>query len=93
MASIVPSTFTQYQQTEQEQLAGTLLSGEQKQFIQTQVAQIAEQRLAIVPDPNNYSDFIQQESFLKGQMEAYKYLLDCATASEARIANPEQQPE
>lgn len=87
MAQLIVSTFTQYSQSQQEQLAGTLLCMEQKQFIQTEIAKIAEQRLALVPDPNNYAVFIQQESYLKGQMEAYKYLLDCASASEVQLAD------
>ena len=85
MAQIILNTFTQFQQTESEQLVGTTLSLEQKQFIQTLVAGIAEQRLALVPDPLNYSVFIQQEAHLKGQIDAYKYLLDCSEASEKAV--------
>jgi len=91
MAQIKLNTFTSYQQTEQEQLAATHLTTEQKQFIQTQIALVAEERLALTPDPSNYTAFIQQEAHLKGQIDAYKYLLDCAVMSEQQLLEAAQQ--
>jgi hypothetical protein len=85
MSILTLNSFSQFQQTEQEQLVGTTLNTEQKQFIQTQLAKIAEQRLALTPDPLNYSVFIQQEAHLKGQMDFAKYLLDCSESSEAAV--------
>jgi len=85
MSNIIVNTFTQFNLSEHEQLSGTLLGNENKMFIQTQLALIAEQRIALVPDPNNYAAFIQTEAHLKGQMDAYKYLLDCSTASEKAV--------
>lgn len=82
MSQIIPSTFTQYQQDKRELLAGMALGVEQKHFIQTQIAMLAEQRLALVPDPLHYSVFVQQEAHLKGQMDGLKYLLDCSTSAE-----------
>lgn len=90
MSNIQINTFTQFTLNEHEQLSGTLMSNEQKMFVQTQIAQIAEQRLNLIPDPNNYAAFIQEEAFLKGQMTAYKYLLDCSTASEQAVVASQQ---
>jgi hypothetical protein len=85
MSTPIVNQFTQYQQTEQEQLAGSTLSTDQKQFIQSQIALVAQSRLALVPDANNYASFIQTESHYKGQMDAYQYLLDCSDASEQQL--------
>lgn len=90
MSNIAINTFTQFNLTEHEQLSGTLMSNEQKMFVQNQLAVIAEQRLALVPDPLNYAVFIQTEAHLKGQMDAYKYLLDCSTASEQAVLAAQQ---
>lgn len=85
MSQLIQSTFARYAQTEQEQLAGSVLTHDQKQFIQNQICTIAEERLAIIPEPNDYTSFIQQEAHLKGQMVALQYLLDCSTASEDQL--------
>ena len=85
MSQLTESTFAKYEQSEQEQLAGTALTYDQKHFIQNQLCMIAEERIALQPDPVNYPAFIQQEAFLKGQMSAYKYLLDCSTESEKAL--------
>lgn len=84
MSQIIANTFTAYQQTEEELLSAMSLSGEQKQFIQTQASRIAEERIALTPNPTNYAEFIQQEAYLKGQMEFARYLLDCSTDAEQR---------
>lgn len=91
MSQIIVNTFTQFQLTEQEQLSGTLLSNEQKMFIQTEISKLAEQRLALAPNPESYAEFIQQEAYLKGQIDSYKYLLDCSKASEDAILFEAQQ--
>jgi hypothetical protein len=79
MSQIVINTFTSYQQTDSELIRAMTLSPEQQQFLQTQIAKIAEERIALTPDPVNYAAFIQQEAYLKGQIDFVKYLLDCHT--------------
>lgn len=95
MSILTESTFSSFKQTDAEQLAGTHLTEEQRHFIQNQICMIAEERISLVPDPNNYAAFIQQEAHLKGQMVAYKYLLDCSIATESVLleaaANSQQQ--
>lgn len=85
MSTIIQNEFTQYAQTEQEQLAGTVLTNDQKQFIRNQLAMVAQSRIALVPDPNNYPAFIQTEAAYAGEMRAYRYLLDCSDASEVAL--------
>lgn len=85
MSTIIENEFTQYELTRQELLTGSVLTTTQKQFIQSQIAMIAQSRLSLVPDPNNYSSFIQTESHYKGQMDALKYLLDCSDSSELEL--------
>lgn len=82
MSTITRSTFTKYEFTEQEFHSASLLHEEQKRWYQTQIATLAEAKISLLPDPNNYSDFIQKESELRGQMEALQYLLDCSDAAE-----------
>lgn len=85
MARIVENEFTQYEQSDQEQLSGAVLTTTQKQCIQSQIAMIAQTRLSLVPDPNNYAVFIQTEAHYKGQMDALKYLLDCSDSAEEQL--------
>lgn len=94
--SKLESTFAYHEQSVAQQLAGTLLTEDQKQFIRNCLSTIAEERLALVPDPLNYAVFIQTEAHMKGQIDAYRYLLDCSVTSEAEIleaakADPQQQ--
>jgi hypothetical protein len=91
MATINNNAFTQYNLTEQEQLAGTTLNFEQKLCIQNQMASIAMQKLALAATPNDYNTFIQNEAYLGGQLAAFQYLLDSSAASEAVIYQQSQQ--
>lgn len=88
---VAQSSFTSYVLTEQEQLSGSMLSYEQKLFIQNQIGGIAEQKLALIPTPNDYQNFIQQEAFLSGQLAILKYLLDSSLASEQAVLDKQQE--
>lgn len=90
MSTLIMGTFTQFSFTEEEILGASLLHEEQKRWFQTQLATLAEQRVALIPDPNNYSSFIQQEAEIKGQMNALQYLLDCSTRAELELAAKQQ---
>lgn len=85
MSQVAVSIFTKYTQNQQEQLAGMSLNLEQTNFISTQLATLAEQRLALVPDPLNYAVFIQEEANLKGQMQFAQWLLDCSLESQQQL--------
>lgn len=87
MSQLTSSTFAKYSFTTQEQILSVVLTTLQKENILTQIATIAELRLALVPDPNNYAEFIQTESHYKGQMDALKYLIDCSDAAQEQVLN------
>ena len=75
MATVKPNTFTSYEFTNRELLAGSVLSGEQKAVIQNELASIAEQRLNVDFDPSNPLVFAQQEAFLRGQISILRVML------------------
>jgi hypothetical protein len=88
---LTQSTFSKYALSENDQIIGSTLTTLTKQFIQNQICNIAEQRIALVPDPNNYAEFIQQEAYLKGQMDSLKFLLDSSNASEQALLEAAKQ--
>lgn len=85
MSILVRNTFTKYEFTEQELHGASLLHEEQKRWYQTQLAILAEAHVALIPDPNNYASYIQQEAEIKGQMNALQYLLDCSDTAEQEV--------
>lgn len=90
MSQILISTFSKYSHNSQEEILSQVLTSLQKENILTQIATIAEMRLALVPDANNYSAFIQQEAHYKGQMDALKYLIDCSDTAQSRALQEAQ---
>lgn len=91
MSQIAISTFIKYDHSNHEMLMSHTLTTLQKEHILTQIAITAELRLAIIPDPNNYASFIQQEAHYKGQMDAYKYLIDCSEAAQESVLDLARQ--
>lgn len=85
MNKLTPSITTTYEQTQQEFLVGSSYCQEQIEFIRNQIAASATLKLNLVPDPNNYPAFIQQEAYFKGQMDAYQYLIDCHNAAQESL--------
>lgn len=75
MATLKTNTFTAYEFSDRELLSGSILSGEQKNVIQNELANIAEQRLNIDYDPEKPLAFVQQEAFLKGQISILRVML------------------
>jgi hypothetical protein len=75
MATVKQNTFTSYEFTTREMLSGSILTTEQKNVIQNELASIAEQRLAIDYDPEHQLAFVQQEAFLKGQISILRVML------------------
>lgn len=93
MAELKLSTFSSFNQSAQEELAGSSFSTDNKQFLQNLICLTAEQIIALTPDANNYPAFIQQEAFLKGQLSGYKYLLDASAASEQTLLELAKAPQ
>jgi hypothetical protein len=91
MAKPIINQFSSFELTESEQLAGTILTYEQKLVLQNQLAMISAEKLALAADPNNYAAYIQQEAYKAGQIAQIQYQLDCSIASETIVANPDSQ--
>lgn len=90
MAKLLPNQFTTYEfETEVEQLTSAILTEPNVQAIQNQLARAAMERANLDYDVNNPHAIIQQEAALKGEMNAYTFLLDAHKAAlEVLSANP-----
>lgn len=83
----ISSTFTRYELTPTEQSSGRILNDSQLGVIHNLRTDIAEQKLNLAMDPEKVSSFIQEEAFLKGQLDILTHLIDdSGTAiNEARL--------
>ncbi len=71
MATLDPTNrFQSWILSPQEFLQGGMLTTLQKQVIQNQISQIANQKINLVFDPLNPQRFIQEEAGLSGQIAA-----------------------
>ena len=93
MAFLNPeSSFQAWVLTTKEFQQGSLLTLTQKQCIQNQVVQLAEERLALNYDAQNPSAFLQREAEIKGAIGALKYLLNVSNITEGELSqNPTNQ--
>lgn len=87
MAIFRATSFTSYSLTNKEELAGQILTIDQKNYIQNQRAQIAEQILAQVFTPDKPLEFVQQDAFLKGQLSVYTTLIDASDQCERELVD------
>lgn len=71
----IPNSFTTYTLTEKEQIAGTTLTSLNVAVLQNQRAQIAEEKLNLPFTPNDIQTYLQQEAYLKGQLDLLNYIL------------------
>ena len=93
MAKIAPSTFTRFELTYAEKLAGQILTYDQKCVIQTERADIADQLINLDFDPEHTLLYTQQEAFLRGQLSVYTVMLEQSARAEAELNNPDFNPE
>ncbi len=89
MAHLIPNDFSSYQLTEQEEMEGSILTITQKQVIQNYLSAAASEKIGLEIDPENKEKFIQQEASLKGQIDAYRFILSASDAAEELLINPE----
>lgn len=75
MSRQINNSFTSYDLSEAEILQGSILSVQQKQVLQNELSQCAEQILALEFVPTNPLKFTQDDSFLKGQMSVLRVIL------------------
>ena len=78
---IIPHTFNRYELSDEELRAGQALTFSNQAVIQNLIATIAEQKLQLVLDPQNITDFAMQEAFLRGQIDILQHLLDLSKIS------------
>ena len=93
MAKIIAGTFTHYELTTKEILAGSILTTDQKAVLQNELATIAESRLNIDLDALNPTKFAQDEAFLKGQMSILRVMLLRSDESEIQLRSLSNQPQ
>ena len=82
MSHLIQNTFSTYQLDEDELVQGTLLTTLQKQVIQTQIGTIADEKLRLEFDSDKPMQFMQQEAYKRGQLDALNYLLQASEALE-----------
>jgi hypothetical protein len=86
MARTVPSTFTRYILTPEEQSSGTRLTSDNIFVIQNLICDAAEEKLNLKYDPLNPLVFAQREAELQGQIGILKLLVELS--SQPQSTNP-----
>ena len=89
MAHLIPNDFSSYELTEQEELEGAILTITQKQIIQNYLSAAASEKIGLEYDPESPEKFVQQEASLKGQIDAYRFILAASEAAEESLITPE----
>ena len=79
------SSFISYTLTEEETLFGSILATGQKQCIQNQISNLAEQRISLRYLPDAPMTFVQQDAELQGQIIALRYLITLSDNAEASL--------
>ena len=92
MARLIPGTFTSYEFTAAELLSASILSLPQKQLLQNELSQIADNRLNLDFDPSCPAKFTQHEAYLKGQMSIIRVMLLRSDESEMQLQARHQNP-
>lgn len=85
MSTLIVSTFSRYQLSEQEELNGQVLSFSQKQVLQNQLATIAEEKLSLKYTPDSPLTFLQQEAELQGQLGLIQFLMETSDLAEKTL--------
>ncbi len=90
MAVLIPNDFASFQLTEQEELEGSILTITQKQVIQNHLSSAAAEKIGLEYDPENSLKFVQQEASLKGQIDAYRFILASSDTAEDLLTTPNE---
>jgi hypothetical protein len=86
MSTLIPNTFSTYQLSAEETTAGFAFTQSSLEVLHNQRAMIAEQKLALTYDPSNAQHFLQQEAYLRGQIELISWMFEMAeTTSRAQF--------
>jgi len=87
MATLLPSTFTRYKLTPEEQTNGQTLTTNNLYVLQNFICDAAEEKLALKFDPEHPMLFAQREAELQGQIGILKLLVELASSSQLSIGN------
>mgnify|MGYP003653026580 CR=1 FL=1 len=85
MAFQLPSTFTRYKLTPEEQANGQTLTTNNLYVLQNFICDAAEEKLALKFDPTNPLVFAQREAELQGQIGILKLLIELASSTQLSI--------
>lgn len=75
MSILIPNEFSTYQLTEEELLAGSILTQSQQYVIQNQIATAAQAKLELIFDPLQEKDYGMQIAYQTGVINALRGLL------------------
>jgi ankyrin repeat protein len=97
---IIPNTFTTFELSQDEQVAGHILNETTRAVIQNHLAQVSELKINLNPnlsEPNYMQSFIQQQAYYEGQISTLRWLLDahesCVKANQKATNEVVQVPE
>lgn len=83
MSYILPSTFTRYHLTSEEQISGQTLTTPNLQLLQNYICDAAEEKLSLKFDTLNPMQFAQREAELQGQIGILKMLVELASQTQS----------
>ena len=83
MSHTLPSTFTRYSLTQEEQQSAQTLTTLNLQHLQNLICDAAEKRIAMTLDPANPIAYAQEAAELQGQIGILKFLVELS-----QVANP-----
>lgn len=78
MAQELPTLFTKFLLTDEEELAGVTFTTEQRMYMQNMVAEAAEEKVRLTFDSANPAAFMQREAELQGCIITLTNLLNRA---------------
>lgn len=82
MAKLNPNRFSSYTLSEAELKEGLTFNIYQLRVIQNMIAEAANEKISLVFDPTNPSEFIQREAELHGQINVLEYLIAASIKEE-----------
>lgn len=85
MSTLAASLFSRYSHSVEEERSAMILSTLQTEGISNLMCNIAESKIRLEVSPDNYSEYVQQEAFLKGQLEILQHLLDLSEETQRII--------
>lgn len=86
MAKQVANVFTSFELSEEEWVQAAQLNDMQKMLFQSMRSEAANAKLNLVPDPSNYTVYLQQEAEYRGRITAFDEILAASQEAEEIIA-------